>query len=76
MVFFGLMQGWRFSEGDKIRVEVDYYNSLVTFVKGASLEWDEDEEVEVYEMPIRLNSGPLHAFVSCQNKGDRVSIKM
>lgn len=26
--------GWTFKEGDKIRVEVDYYNSVVIFVKG------------------------------------------
>jgi hypothetical protein len=54
---------------------VDYYNSLVSFVKGEEEDWEEEEEVQVYEMPVRLNSGPLYAFVCCQNKGDRVSIR-
>lgn len=63
-------------EGDEIRVTIDYYNSNIIFMIGDVQEWGEDEdESNVYEMPVKLNAGPIYAFVSCQNKGDMVSIK-
>lgn len=49
-------------------------NAVVAFIKGNEEDWDQDEEIKVYEMPIKLQQGPIYAFVSCQNKGDRVTM--
>jgi len=63
--------GWVFKEGDTVRVDVDYYNSLVSF----TLSNDGIlEEEQIYEMPIKLDSGPVYPFVSIANKGCRVAI--
>ena len=63
-------------EGDEIRVTIDYYNSNIIFMNGEEQGWEEEEDQsQVYEMPVKLNAGPIYAFVSCQNKGDMVSIK-
>lgn len=58
-------------EGDCVTVEVDYYNSVLNFFKGAS---EDLEEAEIYEMPIRIDQGAIYPFVSLGAKGDRVSI--
>ena len=52
-------------------LELDYYNSVLSFIKGGN--WDL-EEAEVYEMPIKMDQGPIYAFVSLGAKDDRVSI--
>jgi hypothetical protein len=57
-----------------IRIEIDYYNSVLAFIKGDDQNWEESEEVQVYEMPIKLDQGPIYAFVSGATKGDRISI--
>jgi hypothetical protein len=44
---------------------------VLTFFKGGS--WDMEED-EVYEMPVKLDQGPVFPFVSLGAKGDRVSI--
>lgn len=57
-----------------MRVELDYYNSVLAFIKGDEQNWEESEDVSVYEMPIRLDQGPIYAFVSGAAKGDRVTV--
>lgn len=52
-------------------LSLDYYNSVLTFIKG----FDEDsDENEVYEMPIKLDQGPIYPYVSLNSIGDRISI--
>ena len=58
-------------EGDEIGVNIDYYNSEVTFYKNDPEE--EDGEL-TYSMPIKLDLGPVYPFVSLSTKDSQVSI--
>jgi hypothetical protein len=68
------MQGWTFKEGDRISLELDYYNGVLAFFKGGPEVWEEGEEVPMYEMPVRLDAGPIYPFVSLAAKGDIVAM--
>ena len=57
-----------------IRVEIDYYNSVLVFIKNPDALDDSEDESYEYEMPIKLDAGPLYAFTSIQHAEGRVSI--
>jgi hypothetical protein len=55
-----------------VTIELDYYNSLLSFTR--STEQNDEEDELVYEMPIQLDAGPVYPFVSLASKGSEVAI--
>ncbi len=43
-----MIQGWNFGEGDVIRIEVDFLNAVVAFIKGNQDEWDLEQDMKIF----------------------------